>query len=73
MKPHIKSILEKRVLVLDGAMGTMIQKYNLEEEDYRGDQFKDHGRTADSRARKSGGRICIFWRTFRRKCGITRA
>jgi len=33
--------LEKRILVLDGAMGTMIQTYKLEEEDYRGDRFKD--------------------------------
>ena len=41
MKPHIKSVLEKRVLVLDGAMGTMIQRYKLEEEDYRGERFKD--------------------------------
>ena len=41
MKPHIKSVLEKRVLVLDGAMGTMIQRYKLEENDYRGERFKD--------------------------------
>jgi 5-methyltetrahydrofolate--homocysteine methyltransferase len=32
---------EKRILVLDGAMGTMIQGYDLEEEDFRGAQFKD--------------------------------
>lgn len=31
-----------KILVLDGAMGTMIQKYNLTEEDYRGEQFKDY-------------------------------
>ena len=34
--------LEKRILILDGAMGTMIQAYELEEEDYRGTQFADH-------------------------------
>ena len=34
--------LEKRILVLDGAMGTMIQRYNLSEEDFRGERFKDH-------------------------------
>ena len=28
-------------MILDGAMGTMIQKYNLTEEDYRGEQFRD--------------------------------
>jgi len=39
---QLKNILEKRILVLDGAMGTMIQRYKLEEKDFRGDQFKDH-------------------------------
>ncbi|MEX0778647.1 MAG: methionine synthase [Balneolales bacterium] len=33
--------LEKRILVLDGAMGTMIQEYKLEEDDFRGERFKD--------------------------------
>jgi 5-methyltetrahydrofolate--homocysteine methyltransferase len=33
--------LEKRVLVIDGAMGTMIQQYKLEEKDYRGKRFSD--------------------------------
>lgn len=41
MKLPIKSVLKNRVLVLDGAMGTMIQRYKLEEEDYRGERFKD--------------------------------
>ena len=34
--------LRKRILVLDGAMGSMIQQYRLTEADYRGDRFKDH-------------------------------
>ncbi len=38
----IRKVLEKKILVLDGAMGTMIQRHKLEEEDFRGDQFKDH-------------------------------
>jgi 5-methyltetrahydrofolate--homocysteine methyltransferase len=38
----IYQALEKRILVLDGAMGTMIQRYSLEEADFRGDRFKDH-------------------------------
>ena len=38
----LRNILEKRILVLDGAMGTMIQGYNFSEEDYRGDRFKDY-------------------------------
>lgn len=33
--------LSKRILVLDGAMGTMLQRYGFEEEDYRGERFKD--------------------------------
>lgn len=37
----IQDILTKRILVLDGAMGTMIQQYNLEEKDFRGTQFTD--------------------------------
>jgi 5-methyltetrahydrofolate--homocysteine methyltransferase len=37
----IKDSLKQRVLILDGAMGTMIQKYKLEDEDYRGERFKD--------------------------------
>ena len=38
----LSDILEKRILVLDGAMGTMIQGYNFSEEDYRGSRFKDY-------------------------------
>ncbi|MFA9391244.1 MAG: methionine synthase [Prolixibacteraceae bacterium] len=41
MKKDIRKELEKRVLVLDGAMGSMIQTYHLTEEDYRGEQFKN--------------------------------
>lgn len=33
--------LNDRILILDGAMGTMIQRYNFTEEDYRGERFKD--------------------------------
>lgn len=39
----IKSILKDRILVLDGAMGTMIQRYKLEEADFRKGWFEDHG------------------------------
>lgn len=38
---QLYNALNSRILVLDGAMGTMIQKYKLGEEDYRGDRFKD--------------------------------
>jgi 5-methyltetrahydrofolate--homocysteine methyltransferase len=37
----IQEILKERILVLDGAMGTMIQAYNLTEADYKGERFKD--------------------------------
>ncbi|WP_297893389.1 homocysteine S-methyltransferase family protein, partial [Shewanella sp.] len=37
----IRNQLSKRILILDGAMGTMIQGYKLEEADYRGERFKD--------------------------------
>ena len=40
-KERIISLMRQRVLILDGAMGTMIQSYNLTEEDYRGERFKD--------------------------------
>tara|TARA_B100001250_G_scaffold151602_1_gene130088 strand:+ start:1047 stop:4682 length:3636 start_codon:yes stop_codon:yes gene_type:complete len=42
MGKKIEEILAERILVLDGAMGTMIQRYNLTEEDFRGEEFKDH-------------------------------
>jgi 5-methyltetrahydrofolate--homocysteine methyltransferase len=38
----ISDILNERILVLDGAMGTMIQRHKLEEEDFRGERFANH-------------------------------
>ncbi len=38
----LNQILKERILVLDGAMGSLIQKYRLTEEDFRGDRFKNH-------------------------------
>ena len=38
----IQDILAQRILVLDGAMGTMVQRYKLEEEDLRKEELKDH-------------------------------
>ena len=38
---NIESALASRILIIDGAMGTMIQRYKLEEADYRGERFKD--------------------------------
>ncbi len=39
--PNIEEILEERILVLDGAMGTMLQRYKFTEEDFRGARFAD--------------------------------
>jgi 5-methyltetrahydrofolate--homocysteine methyltransferase len=38
---ELRDILKSRILVLDGAMGTMIQRYKLGEKEYRGERFKD--------------------------------
>ena len=39
---HIQEVLRERILVLDGAMGTMIQAYGFEEEDFQGERFRQH-------------------------------
>src|SRR5664279_2935211 len=41
MAKTIQEILNERILIIDGAMGTMIQRHKLEEKDYRGERFKD--------------------------------
>lgn len=38
----IEQLLKERILIIDGAMGTMIQRHKLEEADFRGERFKDH-------------------------------
>src|SRR5688572_32860977 len=40
----LEALLRERILLLDGAMGTMIQRARLAEEDYRGTRFRDWGR-----------------------------
>ncbi len=48
MKPDTREtldrLLQSRILILDGAMGTMVQRYKLTEADFRGDRFRDHPR-----------------------------
>ena len=39
---QINKIMKERIMVIDGAMGTAVQKYKLTEEDFRGERFKDH-------------------------------
>src|SRR6266513_1451405 len=41
---RLQSILDRRILILDGAMGTMIQRYKLSETDFRGVRFANHPR-----------------------------
>jgi 5-methyltetrahydrofolate--homocysteine methyltransferase len=41
IRKTIQDCLQERILVIDGAMGTMIQRHKLEEKDYRGERFKD--------------------------------
>ncbi|MFB2579437.1 MULTISPECIES: methionine synthase [unclassified Acinetobacter] len=38
---QLKQLLKERILIIDGAMGTMIQRHKLQEEDYRGERFAD--------------------------------
>uniref|UniRef100_A0AAA9S438 Methionine synthase n=1 Tax=Bos taurus TaxID=9913 RepID=A0AAA9S438_BOVIN len=44
LQDEIEAILQERIMVLDGGMGTMIQQHKLSEEDFRGQEFKDHAR-----------------------------
>ncbi len=44
IRQQLDEILRRRIIVLDGAMGTMIQRRGLQEADYRGDRFRDHRR-----------------------------
>ncbi|HLD09445.1 MAG TPA: homocysteine S-methyltransferase family protein, partial [Methylophilaceae bacterium] len=45
----LRDLLSQRILILDGAMGTMIQQYKLTEQDYRGERFKDFAAPAGAR------------------------
>jgi len=42
LKRPLKELLAERIVILDGAMGTMIQRHSLSEEDFRGDRFSGH-------------------------------
>src|SRR3954452_3782731 len=41
-RARLQRSLEERILIIDGAMGTMIQRYKLTEADFRGERFRDH-------------------------------
>src|SRR6195256_5509823 len=42
VRTQLDALLATRILVLDGAMGTMVQRHQLTEADFRGQRFKDH-------------------------------
>jgi 5-methyltetrahydrofolate--homocysteine methyltransferase len=44
VKKDITEVINSKILILDGAMGTMIQRYGFQESDFRGDKFKNHPR-----------------------------
>src|SRR6185503_20389962 len=44
IRTRLEQLLAQRILVLDGAMGTMIQRHKLTEADFRGERFKSHSR-----------------------------
>ena len=41
---RLRALFAERIVVIDGAMGTMIQRHKLEESHYRGDRFEDHSK-----------------------------
>ena len=44
MDHSIQQLLDDRILILDGAMGTMVQRFKLQEADFRGERFRDHSK-----------------------------
>ena len=39
---HLEELMQERIIFIDGAMGTMIQRYKLQEQDYRGERYANH-------------------------------
>ncbi len=52
-KPDIRELAAQRILLLDGAMGTMIQRLGLEEADFRGERFAGHPQSLTRRQRSA--------------------
>ena len=57
----IEDIIKERILIIDGAMGTMIQRHKLEEADFRGERFKDW----NSDVKGNNDLLCITQPHFR--------
>ena len=55
---RLREILARRIMILDGAMGTMIQQYKLTEKDYLGERFKDFQGEAGEHAGHGAGFCC---------------
>ena len=53
----LPTLLEQRILILDGAMGTMIQRFKLTEADFRGERFRDHRKDL-----KNNGELLVLTR-----------
>ncbi len=53
----LPTLLEQRILILDGAMGTMIQRFKLTEADFRGERFRDHPKDL-----KNNGELLVLTR-----------
>jgi 5-methyltetrahydrofolate--homocysteine methyltransferase len=54
----LESLLAQRILVIDGAMGTMIQQHELDEADYRGERFSDGFDVAHPPVEHAHGATC---------------
>lgn len=55
----IDTIIKQRILILDGAMGTVIQEYGLEEQDFRGDMFKPKSMLLDVPQKGNNDILCL--------------
>ena len=66
---ELRERLAKRILFLDGAMGTMVQRHELEEDDFRGERFADHAGDLkgnnDLRSHWHGGKAHALTRQMR--------
>ena len=62
VESQLRQLLEQRILILDGAMGTMIQQYKLTEADYRGERFADFKAPAGEREPVSYTHLDVYKR-----------
>ena len=65
----LRDLLAQRILVLDGAWGTMLQQQGLEDADYRGERFRDHPREVAGDRGHGGTELLVAGGGFRRGLG----